>query len=72
MRAPTDHPNIVLVNCDDLEAVRSGRRKLHVSRVNRQTRRVDNVIERYDLERDIGETNNVAAQYPEIVRAHSA
>lgn len=53
---------------DGLEAVRSGKWKLHVSRVNRQLKRHEEIRELYDLERDIGETNNVAARFPDIVK----
>ncbi|HON72541.1 MAG TPA: Cerebroside-sulfatase, partial [bacterium] len=47
---------------DNLEAVRSGPWKLHISR-NRQP-----VCELYNLEKDIGETADVAESYPDIVR----
>jgi arylsulfatase A-like enzyme len=48
---------------DHLEAVRSGRWKLHVAK------RKDEMLELYDLENDISETCNVAEQHPEIVAA---
>jgi len=47
---------------DNLEAVRSGLWKLHISR-NRQS-----VCELYNLEKDIGETTDVAESYPDIVK----
>ena len=46
---------------DNLEAVRSGKWKLHVRK------RDDEVCELYDLDEDIGESDNVAAQEPGIV-----
>lgn len=47
---------------DNLEAIRSGEWKLHISR-NGQP-----VCELYNLEKDIGETTNVAKNYPDIVK----
>jgi len=46
---------------DSLEAVRSGRWKLHVRK------RDEEMLELYDLVDDIGETTNVAEQHPEVV-----
>jgi arylsulfatase A-like enzyme len=47
---------------NDLQAVRSGPWKLHVSR------RGETVQELYNLDKDVGETNNIAADNPDIVR----
>jgi hypothetical protein len=53
-----------------LQAVRSGRWKLHVWRPEWETdeaaRRAGPLL--YDLETDIGETRNVIAQHPEVVK----
>jgi arylsulfatase A-like enzyme len=57
---------------DQLQAVRSGNWKLHLPMVNRfQSHYTDNSFaisaELYNLDADVGETNNVAAEYPDIV-----
>ncbi len=46
---------------DNLEAVRSGKWKLHVRKGDKKVR------ELYDLDQDIGESNNLYDKYPEIV-----
>ncbi len=46
---------------DNLEAVRSGKWKLHIRKVDNEVR------ELYDLDNDIGESNNLYDQYPETV-----
>lgn len=46
---------------NDLEAIRSGRWKLHFAKRGVET------CELYDLDADIGETTNLAEQHPEIV-----
>ena len=51
---------------DDLQAVRAGPWKLHVARNGAPVR------ELYQLENDIGETQDVSAEHPEIVRALEA
>ena len=48
---------------DDLEAVRSGRWKLHVAKQGEER------LELYDLIEDVGETANVASDHPEEVKA---
>ncbi|MEZ4622731.1 MAG: hypothetical protein R2867_45535 [Caldilineaceae bacterium] len=50
-----------------LMAIRVGRWKLHVSRMTFPDKQITPVAELYDLETDIGETNNFYAQHPEIV-----
>ena len=51
-----------------LQAVRSGRWKLHLPRKERvQQREVDRPAELYDLSVDVGETKNVAAEHPDVV-----
>jgi arylsulfatase A-like enzyme len=47
---------------DNLEAIRVGPWKLHISR-NEQP-----ICELYNLEKDIGETTNVAKEHPDIVK----
>lgn len=61
-RPPTERPFFYYFK-DQLEAVRVGRWKLQVRR------RQDEVRELYDLIADIGETQNVLAQHPEVVEA---
>ena len=51
---------------DNIDAVRSGRWKLHIRKGEEESR------ELYDLEADIGETTNLYDQYPEVVRALEA
>lgn len=48
---------------DQLEAVRSGKWKLHVRKRDRV------VCELYDLENDVGETTNLAPSFPDVVSA---
>jgi len=66
--AASPHDAFFYYRCDDLDAVRSGKWKLHVSRMNRKEKRREDVRELYDLEKDIGETTNVASEYPEVVK----
>jgi arylsulfatase A len=53
-----------------LSAVRSGKWKLHVSYIKRDSTGMiqKRVTELYDLENDIGETTNIAADHPEVVK----
>ncbi|MDA1069462.1 MAG: sulfatase [Verrucomicrobia bacterium] len=68
--AKTPHEAFYYYWMNHLCAVRSGKWKLHVSYIERnstgmaQTR----VTELYDLENDAGETTNVAAENPEVVK----
>jgi arylsulfatase A-like enzyme len=50
-----------------LEAVRKGRWKLHISKWNWEAKADLEVCELYDLQEDIGEENNVADEYPDVV-----
>jgi arylsulfatase A len=61
----TDSPREALwfYSGNTLEAVRSGRWKLHVSKGG------DEVEELYDLEADVGETTDVSADHPDVVAA---
>jgi arylsulfatase A-like enzyme len=53
---------------DYLDAVRSGRWKLFVGRGGQKgPQGREEVCELYDLERDVGETTNVAEEHPEVV-----
>ncbi len=66
---PTPHLAYYYYFMSHLTGVRSGRWKLHVARA---TGRYPNfypepVTELYDLHSDIGETTNVAKQYPQVV-----
>lgn len=47
---------------DNIDAVRSGKWKLHIRKGDKE------IKELYDLEADIGETNNLYDQHPEIVK----
>ena len=60
--ATSPHEAFFYYKRDSIEAVRSGRWKLHV-------RKDDQALEElYDLEADIGESTNLYAQHPEVVR----
>ena len=67
--APTPHLAYYYYFMSHLCAVRSGRWKLHVNRVNRRARAYASqpVTELYDLHTDIGETTNVADKHPQAV-----
>ena len=52
-----------------LQAVRSGDWKLHVTRsLNRKGETINLPIRLYNLQQDIGESNNIAANNPEVVK----
>lgn len=51
----------------NLMAVRAGKWKLHVNTMTVEDRRVERMRALYDLEADIGETQNVYDQHPEVV-----
>ncbi|MDP6355063.1 MAG: sulfatase [Planctomycetota bacterium] len=59
--AATQHDSFFYYFKDDIQAVRSGNWKLHIRR------RDDEVAELYDLASDIGETENVHDQHPDVV-----
>ena len=60
--ARSPHEAFYYYRCDVLQAVRAGQWKLCVARDDQP------LIELYDLERDPGETENVAERHPDIVR----
>ncbi|MBM3496436.1 MAG: sulfatase [Armatimonadetes bacterium] len=61
--------DILYYRGEALEAVRSGRWKLHLPR---REQNADRPAELYDLQADIGETRNLAASEPAVVRRLSA
>lgn len=58
---PSPHGAFFYYWMNDLEAVRSGRWKLHFSKRGAETH------ELYDLEADIGETTDVLTEHPDVV-----
>jgi arylsulfatase A-like enzyme len=67
--ARTPHDRFFYYFMGDLEAVRSGKWKLHLGhRPSNSTDRVVQEPELYDLEADVGETTNLAAEHPDVVR----
>ena len=65
---PTPHVAYFYYYMSHLNAVRSGRWKLHVARTGRGRDRVtEPVRELYDLHADIGESVNVADAFPQVV-----
>ena len=69
LRGDTDespHEAFFYYRGPNLEAVRVGKWKLHVAKGS-VLGDVETMLELYDLEADIGETTDLAAQHPEIV-----
>ncbi len=64
--APDPHDTFFYYLRDNLEAVRYGKWKLHVCK-GKWKGDVETIEELYDLENDIGETTDVAADHPDIV-----
>ncbi len=66
---PTPHIAYFYYFMSHLNAVRSGRWKLHVARQGGRAPDYEPnpVLELYDLQSDIGETQNVAEAYPQVV-----
>jgi arylsulfatase A len=60
--ATSQHEAFFYYKRDSIEAVRSGKYKLHVRKDDN-----DEINELYDLETDIGETTNIFDQHPDIV-----
>ncbi len=67
--APTPHLAYYYYFMTHLNGVRSGRWKLHVARLGGRypDYEPNPVLELYDLHADIGESRNVAEQYPQVV-----
>ncbi|MGI9645151.1 MAG: sulfatase family protein [Ilumatobacteraceae bacterium] len=59
--APSPHDAFFYYWMNDLEAVRSGRWKLHLSKRGTEQR------ELYDLDADVGETTDIIAEHPDVV-----
>jgi len=81
--AKSEHDAFFYYRQNVLEAVRRGKWKLHIRRESRKQKgnltvqsgtesTMEELQELYDLEADIGETNNVYDQNPDIVKALSA
>lgn len=71
-RAKTPHEAFYYYHVDQLQAVRDSRWKLHLSLAEKRTNLRDATAtsdaKLYDLANDIGETRNVAAEHPEVVK----
>jgi arylsulfatase A len=76
--AKSEHDAFFYYRQNVLQAVRSGKWKLHIRReaqrtgnqtVQSEKRKLEDLQELYDLESDIGETSNVYDQNPEVVKA---
>jgi arylsulfatase A-like enzyme len=69
--AESPHDAFFYYRGNDLEAVRSGRWKLHVRKGDPlDAATVDGpVSELYDLESDVGEANNIYTDHPDVVQA---
>lgn len=74
--AKSPHEAFYFYYMDQLQAVRSGRWKLHLPLEAKRTNLVNGTApaeaELYDLDTDIGETNNVAAAHPDFVQRLTA
>jgi arylsulfatase A-like enzyme len=71
--AESPHDAFFYYRGNDLEAVRSGRWKLHVRKGDVADATLNgSVNELYDLESDVGETDNVYADHPDVVRELAA
>ncbi|MHC4556541.1 MAG: sulfatase-like hydrolase/transferase, partial [Planctomycetota bacterium] len=68
--AKSPHEAFYYYRVDQLQAVRSGKWKLHLHyNINKRNQGTTNApLKLYDLETDIGEKNNVAADHPDVVK----
>lgn len=70
--AKTPHAAFYYYHMDQLQAVRDARWKLHLSLANKSTNLRDatatSAARLYDLDNDLGETTNIAAANPKVVR----
>ena len=64
--AVSQHRAFFYYSRENIEAVRSGKWKLHIHKGNAEIR------ELYDLEADIGETNNLYDQHPDVLKTLEA
>jgi len=70
--AKSPHEAFYYYHTNQLQAVRSGRWKLHLAlkpkKLNWSGSVPESALELYDLETDIGEKNNIADKHPDVVR----
>jgi len=71
--AKSPHEAFYYYRMDQLQAVRSGKWKLHLPyETGKKNQRTRAPLKLYDLEADIGETTNVAEEHPELVERLTA
>lgn len=70
--ARSPHDRFYYYRMDTLEAVRKGKWKLHVAKGRAFDNAGEEMKELYDLEDDVGETENVFAGHPDVVSELSA
>jgi arylsulfatase A-like enzyme len=66
--AKSPHESFYYYRHENLEAVRKGKWKLHFAKGKAFGKEGETMLELYDLESDVGESNDVAAEHPEIVK----
>ena len=66
--AKTPHEVFYYYRAAVLQALRSGKWKLHLAVTERRTTRTLDPPELYDLENDLGETANITAKHPDVVK----
>jgi len=65
--ATSPHDTFFYYVMNNLMAVRMGKWKLHVNRMTFPDKKVTPTAELYDLQADVGETNNLYTQHPNVV-----